>query len=60
MVGHETTAGLLVFILHALAQNIPAQTRLREELCNAPPEPAFESLWSEDEFPYLHAVLLEG
>ncbi|KAJ7661146.1 cytochrome P450 [Mycena rosella] len=55
--GHETTSTALTWALFALTQNIPAQTRLREELLTISTDnPTMEDLNS---LPYLECVVKE-
>ena len=58
--GHETSAGVLSFALHALAQYPIYQQRLREELLGFGREPSFDELLTGESFPYLEAVIKES
>jgi len=58
--GHETSAGVLCFALHALAQYPVIQQRLRDELLGFGHEPSFDKLWNGESFPYLEAVIKES
>ena len=57
MVGHETTAGVLNYTLHALAQNQDAQNKLRKEIIEFGSEPLYDDF---SKLPYLDAVTKEG
>jgi len=58
--GHETSAGVLCFALHALAQHPLYQQRLRDELLSFGREPSFDELWNGESLPYLEAVIKES
>jgi hypothetical protein len=58
IVGHETTAGVLSFTLHALAQNQQVQSTLREELRSYGGSLGYDDLNSG--LPYLDACVKEG
>jgi len=58
--GHETSAGVLCFALHALAQYPEYQQRLRDELLGFGREPSFDELWEGEALPYLEAVIKES
>lgn len=75
MVGHETSAGVLNYTLHALASNPHVQDALRAELTNAGfgpysfdddgaqghgREPTYDELMDPRVLPYLDAVVKEG
>ena len=57
LVGNETTASCLMFILLELARNPDVQTRLRLEAKQASPCRDFDSL---QKLEYLDAVIKEG
>lgn len=66
MVGHETSAGAIHFIVDALARDHTRQDKLRAELTVAGfvpgsgKEPTFDDLMDVTNLPYLDAVVKEG
>ena len=69
MVGHETSAGVVGYTLHALCQDQKRQDKLRAELSAAGfcatsgiqgKEPTYDELMDPKTLPYLDAVVKEG
>ena len=60
MVGHETTANALNFILWELSRNQEVQDRLREELVSFSPQLTYDECVDPASFPLLDAVVKEG
>jgi len=60
MVGHETTANALNFILWELARNQEIQERLREELASFDSRVTYDQCINPASFPLLDAVVKEG
>ena len=57
MVGHETSAMTINFILHSLATNLDIQNKLREEIQEVGRSLSYESV---NKLVYLDAVIREG
>ena len=60
MVGQETTAGVLSYTIHALAQHTNVQDELRTELEAFGREPTYDDLQTKEQLSLLDAVTKEG